>query len=77
MTWIRPRLTTVGGVERVDALAGKGDRALGHLAALGAQQVRDRLQRRRLAGAVAAEQRDNAALRHLSDTPFSTRMTWL
>ena len=38
------------------------DRALGDLAALGMQQIRDRLQRRGLAGAIGAEQRDDAAL---------------
>ena len=41
------------------------DRALGHLAALGMQQVRDRLERGGLAGAVGAEQRHDAAARHL------------
>ena len=54
----------VVGREPVDALALEQDRALGHLAAFGAKQVRDRLQGRRLAGAVGAEQRDDAALRH-------------
>src|SRR5207302_6237354 len=34
----------IGGVEPVDAGAVKGDRALGHLAALGAQKVGDRLE---------------------------------
>jgi hypothetical protein len=51
--------------------------ALGHVAALGAQQVRDGLQRRGLAGAVGAEQGDDLApFGHLSETPFSTRITW-
>ena len=44
-------------VELVDALAAEQDLALGDVAALGAQQVGDRLQRRRLAGAVGAQQR--------------------
>src|SRR5262249_59367079 len=38
------------------------DRALGDLAALGAQQARDRLERGGLAGAVGAEQRRDPAL---------------
>ena len=53
------------GRELVDALALEHDRALGDLAALGVQQVGDRLQRRGLAGAVGAEQRHDAALRHV------------
>ncbi len=64
MTWINAAADDVGGVEPVDAGAGKADRALGHLAALGAQQVGDRLQAGRLAGAVGAQERDDAALRH-------------
>ena len=51
--------------ELVGALAAEFDRALGHRAALRGQQRRDRFQRRALAGAVAAEQRDDLALRHL------------
>src|SRR5271166_331467 len=51
----------VGG-EPVDPFALEQDRALGHLAAFGAKEVRYRLQGRGLAGAVGAEQRDNAAL---------------
>ena len=43
---------------------------LGDLAALGAKQVGDRLQRRGLARAVGAEQRHDAALRHLERDPF-------
>ncbi len=54
----------IGGIEAVDARPGKGDRALGHLAALGPQQVGDRLEAGGLAGAVGAQQRDDAALRH-------------
>ena len=53
----------VGG-ELVDPLAVEFDRALRHLAALGMQQVGDGLQGRRLAGAVRAEQGDDAALGH-------------
>ena len=52
------------GREPVDPLALEQDRALGHLAALGVKEVGDRLERRRLAGAVGAEQRDDPALRH-------------
>ena len=72
---MQPRRTSSFGRQPVDALAVEGDRALGDLAALGAQQVGDRLQRRRLAGAVGAEQRDDAALAaRSSETPFSTRI---
>jgi hypothetical protein len=42
--------------QAVDAPAVELDIALGDLAALGLQQARDRLQRRRLAGAVGAEE---------------------
>ncbi len=52
------------GRERLHGGAVEHDRALGDLAALGVQQVGDRLERRRLAGAVGAEQRDDRALRH-------------
>ena len=41
------------------------DRALGHVAALGPQQVGDGLEGGRLAGPVGAEQADDAALGHL------------
>jgi hypothetical protein len=57
-------LDQIGRRHPVDALALVGDAALRDLAALGAQQVGDRLQRRRLAGAIGAEQRGDAALRH-------------
>jgi hypothetical protein len=53
----------VGG-ELVDALAPEFDRALGHIAALGGEQVGDRLQRGALASAVRAEQRHDPALGH-------------
>jgi hypothetical protein len=43
----------VVGRQPVDALAAMVDAALGDLAALGQQQVGDRLERRRLAGAVS------------------------
>jgi hypothetical protein len=49
----------------VDALAAVFDRAFRDIAALGVQQVRDRLKRRRLARAVRAEQRDDAAFGHV------------
>ena len=54
-----------GCVKRVDALACEADRALGHLAALGAEQVRNCLQGGRFAGTVAAQQGHDAARRHL------------
>ena len=41
------------------------DFAADDFAVLGLEQARDRLQRRRLAGAVGAEQRHDRALRHL------------
>src|SRR5207237_10373456 len=47
--------------QMVDALAGQLDRALGDGAALRGQQAGDRLERRRLAGAVGAEQRRDPA----------------
>ena len=55
-------LDQIGRAERSDASPGERDGALGHLAALGAQQVGDRLQRGGLAGAVGAQERDDAAL---------------
>ena len=45
----------------IDALALEQDLALGDLAALRPQEIGDRLQRRRLARAIGAEQRDDAA----------------
>ena len=53
------------GIEAVDALALVEDLPLRHIAALGAQQIGDRFQRRGLAGAVGAEQRDDLALLHV------------
>ena len=50
--------------EMLDLLALEADRALGHLAALGAQQVRNRLQRRRLARAVRAQNGDDTPAWH-------------
>jgi len=52
------------GRELVDALAGIGDRTLGDLAALHAQQVGNRFQGGGFAGAIGAQQRHDAALRH-------------
>ena len=75
ITWMQPRRTSSFG-DSLHPLAVEHDRALGDLAALGTQQVGDRLQRRRLAGAVGAEQRHDAASGTASDTPLSTRMTW-
>ena len=51
-------------IQLVDALAAKFDRALGHVAALGPEQIRNRFQRRRFAGAVGAEQGDDLAFMH-------------
>ena len=53
-------LDHVGGAEALDALAAQLDRALRDRAALARQQVADGAQRRRLAGAVAAHQGDDA-----------------
>jgi hypothetical protein len=52
------------GRERLHLGAVEHDRAFGHFAAFGVQQIGDRLERRGLAGAVRAEQRDDAALLH-------------
>jgi hypothetical protein len=53
------------GIHCVDTLTLEGDRALGHLAPFGLEQVRHRLERGRLACAVCPKQRSDAALRHL------------
>ena len=53
------------GVDAVDARAVEHDLAADDLAVLGLEQARDRFQRRRLAGAIGAEQRDDRALGHL------------
>ena len=58
-------LDQIGRGQRGDAPSRELDAALGDLAALGAQQIGDRLERRGLAGAVGAEQRDDAALGNL------------
>ncbi len=54
---VRRKVLHFGAVEQ--------DRALGDVAAFGMQQVGDRLERGGLAGAVGAEQRDDAAPRHV------------
>jgi hypothetical protein len=54
----------VGRRQRLDALVAQLDRALGDFTALAVQQIADRAQGRRLAGAVAAEQRHDAAFRN-------------
>ena len=64
ITWMQPRRTSSLGESDCTSLALEDDRALGDLAALGAQQVGDRLQRRRLAGAIGAQQRGDATGRH-------------
>jgi hypothetical protein len=60
-----PGLDQLVGRQALDALAPIFDRALGDVAALGAQQVRDRLERRRLAGAVGTQEGDDAAFRYI------------
>ena len=52
------------GRKRLHFGAVEHDRALGDLAALGVKQIGDRLERGGLAGAVGAEERHNAAVRH-------------
>ena len=49
----------------VDALAAKFDRSLGHVATLRSQQVRNCLERRRLARAIGTEQRNDRPFLHL------------
>jgi hypothetical protein len=49
----------------VDPLAFEFDRSLGDVAALGREQIRYRLERRRFARAVRAQQGDDAPFRHL------------
>jgi hypothetical protein len=58
------------GVQAVDPFAAELDRAFGHGAALGAEQVRDRLQRRRLPGAVGSQERHDLSLRDFEGNPF-------
>ena len=64
MTWMQPRRTSSFGRHRLHGGALEDDRALRDVAALGAQQIGDRLQRRGLARAIGAEQRNETALRH-------------
>ena len=73
----RRACTSSEGVRRSMRSPSNSIVALGHFAALGLQQVGDRLQRGGLAGAVGAQQRDDAALGHRQRNPFSTRITWL
>ena len=63
------RIDRLNPAELVNAVAAEEDLALGHLATLGAEQVRDRLQRGGLAGAVRAEERDDLAFGHLERDP--------
>ena len=51
----------VGRGQRFNALALEFDRAFGHFATLTVQQVADCAQRRRLAGTIAAQERNDAA----------------
>jgi len=53
------------GVDAVDTLAVEQDLAADDFAVFGLEKSRDRLQRRRLAGAVGAKQRHDRALRHI------------
>ena len=69
ITWHTPRRTSSAGVSWSMRSPSNSIDALGHVAALGAQQVRDRLQRGGLARAVGAEQRDDAA----PSAPAATR----
>ncbi len=66
----QPAADDIAGVGAVDARAVEGDRALCHLAALGPQQIGDRLEAGRLAGAVGAQQCDDAALWHRERDTF-------
>jgi len=59
-----PALNHVGRAEALDALAAQFDRALRDGAALAREQVADRAQRRRLAGAVAAHEGDDSPFGH-------------
>jgi len=68
-TLTTPRPAPVVRRQVVDALAAQLDGALGDGAALGGQQARDGLQRRRLAGPVGAEERRDTAVGTLTDTP--------
>jgi hypothetical protein len=60
----------LAGRERVHLAAAEHDRPFGHRAALGGEQVGDRLERGRLAGTVGAEQRHDLALGHLERDAF-------
>ena len=62
---MQPRRTNSFGRQVLHLSTLEYDRALGDVAALGVEQIGNRLQRRRLAGAVGAEQRDDAALWHV------------
>src|SRR5437762_1705948 len=61
--WTMAKISSTSmGASPIDALTAQLDRALGHLAALGAKQARDGLERRRLPRPVGAEQGSDAAL---------------
>ena len=60
-----PRRTILSGSMPSMRCAVEDDLAADDFAVLGLEQARDRLQRRRLAGAVGAEQRHDRALRHV------------
>ena len=61
-----PIFTIACGGAFVMSVAGEADRALARMV-----EPVDRAQRRRLAGAVRADQRHDLALVHLSEMPFS------
>ena len=52
--------------QRIDVLAQEANLATGYQTPFGAQQTTDCLQRCALAGAVGAQQRDHATLRHIN-----------
>ena len=59
----------------LDALALVADRAFGDARVVDPEEARDRAERRRLAGAVRAEQRDDRALRHARAVTPCTAVT--
>ncbi len=65
-----PLRTSSAGSRFAILLAAIGDRAFGHLAAFGMQQVRNGLQRRGLARAIAAQKRRDPALGHRQADAF-------
>ena len=64
-TWTRPRSTRSDGSMPVDRLVSPQDGAAADFAALRPEEIGDRLERRRLAGAVRPEKRDDRSFRDL------------